>query len=118
MAALNRRLSAASLANALAVRKPDRLLSISWLMWPVFSLAAAEARDIRPRMVMATVRKMGMVRATTRASCQRMEAITTRAPAMVSALVSRSSGPWWASSVSSNRSVVSRDMSLPVRFLS
>ena len=87
-------------------------------MCPVFSLATAEAWAIRRRMVMATARNTGMVRATTSASCQRMEAITARAPKMVRALVSRSSGPWWASSVSSNRSVVSRDMSLPVRFWS
>ena len=40
-----------------------------------------------------------------------VDTITTSAPIMVSTEVSRSSGPWWASSVSSNRSEVSRLMS-------
>ena len=87
-------------------------------MWPIFSFAAADARPIRPRMAIATVRNTGMVSATITASCQRMDAITMSAPRMVSTEVIRSSGPWWASSVSSNRSEVSRAISLPVRLRS
>ena len=97
---------------------PERLDSISWLMWPVFCLAALDALAMDRRVIMTTARKMGIITATTRASSQRMDVMTTRAPIMVTAEVSRSSGPWWASSVISNRSVVRRLMSWPVRFSS
>ena len=47
-----------------------------------------------------------------------IEPMTISAPIMVTTEVSRSSGPWWASSVSSNRSVVRRLISWPVRLVS
>ena len=68
LAASNRAFSTASLPKARAVRKPDRLLSISWLMWPSFSLATLEARLIRCRMAMTTIRNTGIISATTTAS--------------------------------------------------
>ena len=94
---------------------PERLDSISVLMWPTFCLTATEALLILPRMANTTMRKMGISAATTRASSQRMVAMTISAPMMVITEVSRSSGPWWASSVSSNRSEVRRLISAPVR---
>ena len=60
----------------------------------------------------------GTTAKTTRASSHRMVSMTRKAPARVTVEMNRSSGPWWASSVISNRSVVTRLMSGPVRFLS
>ena len=54
----------------------------------------------------------------TSASCHLMRHRTMNAPSSVTNEMNRSSGPWCASSVTSNRSVVTRDMSNPVRFLS
>ena len=54
----------------------------------------------------------------TSASLGLMRQRTMNAPASVTNEMNRSSGPWCASSVMSNRSVVTRDMSRPVRFLS
>ena len=70
------------------------------------------------RMEKATIRKTGIISATTIASSHRMDTMTTSAPTMVSREVSRSSGPWWASSVRSNRSEVRRLISCPVRLRS
>ena len=71
-----------------------------------------------PRMVMSTARNTGIITATTSASSQRMVNMTISAPTIVTMEMNRSSGPWWASSVISNRSFVSRLMSWPVRFWS
>ena len=70
------------------------------------------------RWRMMTARKMGRITATTSASRHSMVNMTMSAPAMVMAEVSRSSGPWWASSVSSKRSLVRRLMSWAVRLRS
>ena len=70
---------------------------------------------MRPRSCMRIPRNSGSTMATTSASCQQMQNMAIRAPPMVTKLMSRFSGPWWASSVTSNRSVVSRLMSWPVR---
>ena len=85
---------------------------------PVFCFTPTETLPREDRMDIMTNRKMGTRMPTTRASSQRMVAMTTSAPMMVTEEVSTSSGPWWASSVSSNRSVVRRLISWPVRFLS
>ena len=102
----------------MVVRTPERPDSISALMTPVFCLAAREAALIWRRRYMTTTMKMGMMRLTTSARRHWMENMTIRAPTMVTAEMNRSSGPWWASSVISNRSPVTRLMSWPVRFLS
>ena len=118
LAPSKRRCCSASLAKALVVRTPERPDSISALMAPVFCLAARDAWDIWRRRYITTSRNTGMMQHTTRASRHWMENITARAPMMVTREMNRSSGPWWASSVSSNRSVVRRLISWPVRFLS
>ena len=94
---------------------PDRLDSMPALISAVFALTAAEARIMRPRSSIRISRKTGSTTATTRASCQEMKNMATRAPPMVTKLMSRFSGPWCASSVTSNRSEVRRLMSWPVR---
>ena len=70
------------------------------------------------RRYMTTTMKMGMMRLTTSARRHWMENMTIRAPTMVTAEMNRSSGPWWASSVTSNRSEVRRLISWPVRLRS
>ena len=47
-----------------------------------------------------------------------MQNITAKDPASVTQEITTSSGPWWASSVTSNRSLVTRERSFPVRMLS
>ena len=74
--------------------------------------------DIRLRMSITTSRKRGIINPTISASRHWIVPITTSAPKMVTPDVSRSSGPWWASSVTSNRSDVSRLISCPVRLRS
>ena len=87
-------------------------------MAPVFCLTAREARIMLPRMAISTPRNTGTITATTRASCHWMVNMTISAPTMVTAEMNRSSGPWWASSVISKRSLVKRLISWPVRFWS
>ena len=73
---------------------------------------------MRRRWMMVKPTKMGTTANTMRASFHWMATIMHSAPMRVTAEMNRSSGPWWASSVISNRSVVARLMSCPVRFLS
>ena len=65
-----------------------------------------------------TAMNTGRMHATTSASRHSMENRMASAPTIVSVEMSRSSGPWCASSVISNRSVVRRLMSWPVRLWS
>ena len=60
----------------------------------------------------------GIMTATTSASRHSIVAMTVSAPTMVTSEMNRSSGPWWASSVISKRSVVMRLISWPVRLRS
>ncbi len=77
-----------------------------------------DAFIMRRRWMMVKPTKMGTTANTTRASFHWMRIIMQNAPVRVTAEMNRSSGPWWASSVISNRSVVARLISWPVRFLS
>ena len=117
-AALNLANSTASLAKAFAVRMPEREDSISALMAAVLALTFLETALIFRRRMVTTTTKMGRITQTTRASRHSIENITMRAPTMVSTEMIRSSGPWWASSVTSKRSLVSRLISWPVRLRS
>ena len=118
MAALNLSLSAASLAKALAVRMPEMEDSTSPLMPASLAFTSVEARIIRFRLTAVKRMNRGITAKTMRASCHRMVSMTQKAPRMVTEEMNRSSGPWWASSVISNRSPVTRLMSWPVRFWS
>ena len=77
-----------------------------------------EAAIIRLRWMMVNTTKMGTMANRMRASFHWMVSMTQNAPMRVTVEINRSSGPWWASSVISNRSLVARLMSWPVRFLS
>ena len=87
-------------------------------MVPVFCLAAREAALICFRRRSAASSSTGSITSSTSASSQRMQNITISAPTMVTREMNKSSGPWCASSVTSNRSLVRRLISWPVRFLS
>ena len=87
-------------------------------MAPVFCLAAVEARLIPPRSSISSTRNSGMMAITISAMRHSMANITASAPTMVIMEITRSSGPWCASSVSSKRSVVSLLISWPVRLRS
>ena len=63
-------------------------------------------------------RHSGSSTARTSVSCQFIVNMMSIEPTIVSAQMMMFSGPWWASSVISNRSPVSRLTSVPVRFLS
>ena len=78
----------------------------------------AEACRMDLRQLQTTRRKIGKITAMTSASRHWMENITANAPTMVIPEMKISSGPWWASSVMSKRSDVSRLISWPVRFRS
>ena len=118
LALLNLAASAFSLENALAVRMPDRLDSMSALMPAMVCLTTREAERMAVRLTMHTTIKMGIKIITTSANCQRMVNMTAIAPITVTKEIKRSSGPWWASSVMSNSSAVIRLIRWPVRFLS
>ena len=118
LASSKRRCCASSLAKALVVRTPDSPDSMAALMVPVFCLAARDAALICRRRRSATASSTGSRSSSTSASSQRRQNITTSAPRMVTAEMNRSSGPWCASSVSSNRSLVNRLISWPVRLRS
>ena len=110
--------STSSLAKALAVRIPEREDSISALMDAVRALTFLETALIFRRRRMSTSRRMGRMITMTSASRHSIENITISEPMMVSMEMIRSSGPWCASSVISNRSLVRRLMSWPVRLRS
>ena len=97
---------------------PEMEDSTSPLMPASLVLTSVEASIIRLRETAVKITKTGITANTTRASCQRMVSMMQNAPRMVTVEMNRSSGPWWASSVISNRSPVTRLMSWPVRFLS
>ena len=118
LASSNRSCWASSLAKALVVRTPDRPDSMAALITPVFCLAAREAALICFLRRSAASSSTGSITSSTSTSSHRMQNITTSAPTMVTREMNRSSGPWWASSVTSNRSLVRRLISCPVRFLS
>ena len=110
--------SASSLAKALAVLMPERPDSMSALMVAVRCLTLMEAVRMEDRHLHTTSRNTGMIQAITRASCHWMVNMMTSAPRMVTQEMKMSSGPWWASSVMSNRSAVRRLISWPVRLRS
>ena len=110
--------SAFSLAKALAVRMPERPDSISALMVAVFCFTRAEASCMDFRQRHTTSKKMGRMTAMISASRHWIVNMMTRAPTMVTPEMKMSSGPWWASSVISNKSAVSRLISCPVRLRS
>ena len=110
--------STGSLAKALAVRMPESADSMSALMTAVFFLTRREAVRMALRREKLTRMNTGIITATTSVSRHSIVAMTASAPTMVTNEMNRSSGPWWASSVISNRSVVIRLMSWPVRLRS
>ena len=81
-------------------------------------LTAREERIIAPRRMATNTTISGTETSSTSASTGSMENRTMNAPTSVTKEMNRSSGPWCANSVMSNRSVVTRDISRPVRFLS
>ena len=91
---------------------------MSALMAAVRCLTILEARPILRRRRITTERQIGKVIATTRASFHWTVNIMIIAPMTVRMEVTRSSGPWWASSVISNRSEVRRLIIWPVRLRS
>ena len=117
-AALNLSISSSSLAKARAVRMPESDDSMPTLMAAVFCFSPREAAVILLRRDMMTAMNTGRMHATTSASRHSMENRMASAPTIVSVEMSRSSGPWWASSVISKRSLVSLLMSWPVRLWS
>ena len=111
-------LSASSLAKALAVRMPEMEDSTSPLMPASLAFTSVEACIIFLRLRAVKRTNRGITANTISASCHWMVSMMQKAPRMVTEEMKRSSGPWWASSVISNRSPVTRLMSWPVRFLS
>ena len=97
---------------------PEMEDSTSPLMPASLAFTSVEARIIRLRHRVVNRMNRGITANTIRASSHRMVSMTQKAPRMVMEEMNRSSGPWWASSVISNRSPVTRLMSWPVRFLS
>ena len=97
---------------------PEMQDSMSALMEAIFCFTCREASDMLLLQNMTTTRKTGIITATTRASLHSMENMTPSAPKMVRTEISRSSGPWCASSVISKRSPVSLFISFPVRLAS
>ena len=118
LASLNLPNSTASFAKAFAVRMPESEDSISALMAAVRFFTPRETLLIFRRRVMTTISRIGRMMHTTRASRHSIVNMTASAPTIVSREIIRSSGPWCASSVISNRSVVRRLMSWPVRLWS
>ena len=93
---------------------PDRVDSMSALMPAIFSLTCTEdcIMSLRQKITMHT--KTGTMTSTTSARRHSTQNMTISAPMMVIVEIRRSSGPWCANSVISNRSPVSRFISLPV----
>ena len=92
--------------------------SMAAVIWAVLRLTSMLAVFMRLRWEMVNHRLSGSTTLSTSASSQRMVNMTIRAPRMVRLQMITFSGPWWASSVTSNRSLVTRLSSTPVRFLS
>ena len=81
---------------------------MSALIAPVFFFTRREASRIALRRETMIAINTGIMTATTSASRHSIVAMTVSAPTMVTSEMNRSSGPWWASSVISKRSVVMR----------
>ena len=111
-------ISARSLAKALEVRIPEMLDSTAALISPVFFFTSLFAFCIRRRSRMEKARQKGRISTSTMVSFQLMVKRTIRAPAMVMTQVRMFSGPWWASSTISNRSLAIRVIRTPVRWVS
>ena len=118
MESWNFSISAFSLAKAFTVRTPDTPDSTAVLISAVSCFTPRLACRSRVRSSTTTASTAGTRANSTRASSQRIVSRITRDPIRVSPACSRFSGPWWASSVISKRSVVIRLMSLPVRWVS
>ena len=88
------------------------------VMVAVLRLTSTLASRIRARWLSVNQTPSGSVTASTSASCQRMQNISTSEPTMLSEQMRTFSGPWCASSVTSKRSLTTRLNSAPVRFLS
>ena len=87
-------------------------------MTPILRLTSMFASFIFTRHLSVNHRHSGSSTARTSVSCQFIVNMMSIEPTIVSAQMMMFSGPWWASSVISNRSPVSRLTSVPVRFLS
>ena len=110
--------SALSLANAFAVRMPLMPLSIAALISAVFLRSSTLACFMRTRWRAVNHRHGGRITSSVSASSQRMVNMTISAPTSVTVQMMMFSGPWWASSVMSKRSLVTRESSAPVRLWS
>ena len=106
------------MAKAFAVRMPEMLLSMAEYISAVLRLTSTFARLMLPRCDSVNHRPSGRITVSTSASRHSIVNITASAPRIVSAQISMFSGPWCASSVTSNRSLVMWLISAPVRFLS
>ncbi len=115
---LNLSSSSCSLAKALAVRMPEMPDSMPALMTAVFCFTWRDASLMDWRHIHTTTKKTGRMAAITSASRHWMLNMMARAPMMVTPEIKMSSGPWWASSVISNSSLVSRLIRAPVRLRS
>ena len=85
------------------------------LISAVFLRSSTLARRILTRWRAVNHMHSGSVTSSTAASSHRIVNITASAPMIVSVQMMMFSGPWWASSVISNRSFVTRESSTPVR---
>lgn len=92
--------------------------SMSALIPAICSLTCRDAADIFRRRQAVNHTISGTSANTTSASFHWMVSRMMNAPTSVTREMNRSSGPWWASSTTSNRSLTTRDISCPVRFLS
>ena len=92
--------------------------SMAAVMRAVFRLTSTLARRMRKRWLSVNQTPSGNATVSTRASCHWMKNIMMSAPMMLREQISTFSGPWWASSVTSKRSLTTRLSSTPVRFLS
>ena len=115
---MNLSLSTSSLAKAFDVLIPEIHDSISVFISAIFFFTFTEALDICFLVSTTIKRKIGTSTATTSASLHSMLNITISAPDIESIAITRSSGPWCASSVISKRSLVSLLIKVPVLFLS
>ena len=93
---------------------PEIALSISSLIPATRRLTSLDARIIARRLEVMNSRISGTTQMSTSARLRWMRQSTVKAPSSVTTEMNRSSGPWCASSVTSNRSLVTRLISWPV----
>ena len=93
---------------------PEMLDSVAVLISAIFSFTFFEAamRFFRERAVCRIT--IGRKIANMATSSHRIVSMSMSEPLSVKKAIKRSSGPWWASSVISNKSFVMRDISWPV----